>query len=372
MRLPARYKLSLSIITICLVITTALASAQPVKSTGFVYVATNEPSGNRIIQYSRASSGLLTEVTEAATGGAGATGNGVGPLDPLGSQDSLVLSPTGSVLLAVNAGSNQLSSLSAGRSGLHLLSTVSSAGTFPNSVALNGDLVYVLNAQGTPNITGFRLNSSGQLEELAGSTRNLPGGTSSAPHDIRFSSDGTRLLVSEGGTNQIDIFELGNSGLVVGTMTQASAGSGPFGMRFGRSGVLVTAEAGTNSVSSYFLTSQDTLSVISASVPDGQQATCWITLTGNGSFGFVSNTASGTLSSYHLAKNGTLNLESAVAGSLGSGAPIDSALSNDSEFFYVDDSALGRIVIFAVKGASLIPIGSVTGLPTTLQGIAAQ
>src|SRR4051794_35971431 len=82
-----------------------------VQSSGFVYVATNDGITNSVVQYSRANDGLLTKVDEVATGGQGGSGNGVGNLDPLGSQDSLVLSGTGSLLLVVNAGSNSVSSI---------------------------------------------------------------------------------------------------------------------------------------------------------------------------------------------------------------------------------------------------------------------
>ena len=349
-----------------------LVQSTVAQTSGFVYVATNQPTGNQVIQYSRSDNGALTQVNEIATGGLGGTGNGVGNLDPLRSQDSLVLTAGASLLIVVNAGSNQLSSIAAGSGGLHLLSTVASGGTFPNSVAIDGDLVYVVNAQGTPNITGFRVSRTGKLKAIPRSTRALPGGSSAAPHDIRFSPDGTRLIVTEGGTDQIDIFRVGDDGLVTGVVTQPSAGSGPFGLRFGRSGALLNAEANTASVSSYVLTGQDMLTVISAAVPDGQMATCWISLTESGKFAFVSNTASGTISAYKINGNGSVSLANAVAGSLGSGAPIDSALSSDNSFLYVDDSALARIVIFAIKGSNLTSLGSVDGLPTTLQGIAAQ
>ena len=340
---------------------------------GFVYVATNQTTGNAVIQFRRSENGALKKISQVPTGGLGGAGNGVGVLDPLGSQDSLVLSGTGSLLLVVNAGSNQVSSLRAGGAGLRLLSTVSSGGVFPNSVALHENLVYVLNAHGTPNISGFRVSSTGVLQPIAGSTRNLPGGSTAAPHDVRFSPDGTRLLVSEDVTNQIDVFQLNNSGLATGVTTTSSAGSGPFGMRFGRRGILVNAEANTGSVSSYTLTEEDTLDVISPAVPSTQNATCWISLTRDEKFGFTSNTASGTLSAYHIRGNGTLDLENAIAGRLnGGGAPIDSALSNDSEFLYVVDSALGRVVFFRVHDARLIPIGNFSGLPTSVQGIAAQ
>ncbi|HEU5401643.1 MAG TPA: beta-propeller fold lactonase family protein, partial [Terriglobales bacterium] len=199
-----------------------------------------------------------------------------------------------------------------------------------------------------------------------------PGGTAAGAHDIRFSPDGTRVLVAEGGTNQIDIFELDGAGLVSNVTTQAAAGAGTFGLRFGRSGVLLSAEAGSNSVSSYELTASDTLSVISAAVPDTQAASCWISLTRDGKFAFVSNTGSGTISAFHVAANGTVDLESAIDGSVPNGHPIDSALSSDSAFFYTVDTNGGRVAEFRIHGGSLKPIGFVTGLPATTQGIAAQ
>jgi 6-phosphogluconolactonase len=98
---------------------------------GFVYVATNAPSGNAVVQYLHSDNGSLSKVSQVSTGGSGGTGNGVGNLDPLGSEDSLVLNNTGSVVVVVNAGSDQVSSLAAGSTGLDLVSTVSSGGVSP-------------------------------------------------------------------------------------------------------------------------------------------------------------------------------------------------------------------------------------------------
>lgn len=180
------------------------------------------------------------------------------------------------------------------------------------------------------------------------------------------------MLVSEGaGTNSIAIFELDNSGLVAATNSHASAGVNPFGETFARGGVLLNAEAETNSVSSYSL-SDDSLTVISPVVANGQTATCWISATGDGKFAFTSNTGSGTLSSYQVSGNGALNLEQAIATTADGGNPIDSAFSSDSAFLYVEDSALGRVLIYRVNGASLSLIDAVKGFPQTVQGIAAQ
>jgi 6-phosphogluconolactonase len=355
--------------------------AQPIKAaqgeTGFVYVMTNQPAGNTVIQYLRASGGSLTQVGTASTGGLGGTGNGVGALDPLGSQDSLVLSGDGTRLLAVNAGSNEISALEAGSDRVRpcsstprLLSKVASGGEFPNSVALHGNLVYVLNAHGTPNVSGFRLDSNGVLHPIPGSTRNLPGGVNAAPHDVVFSPDGAHLLVTEGGTDQIDIFVIGDDGLITKVTSQPSPG-GPFGLRFGRHDVLVVTEADANALSTYQLTKEDTLDVISPSIPDGQMASCWLSITLNGQT-FVSNTGSGDLSSYQVSASGTAALVNAIAANIAPGAPIDSVLASNYRFLYVDDSARGDVFFFAVNGNNLAPIGSITGLPTTLQGIAAQ
>src|SRR5438270_2522907 len=181
---------AIAFLLFCLVATLLCQTALAVS--GFVYVATNQPSGNTVVQYARSATGSLAKTMEVPTGGKGGTGNGVGNLDPLGSQDSLVLNDVGTLLLVVNAGSNELSALQAGAAGLKLLSKTSSGGLFPNSVALCGDLVYVLNAH-TPNITGFRVSSTGVLTAIPGSTRALPGGAAAAAHDIRFTPDGTRL-----------------------------------------------------------------------------------------------------------------------------------------------------------------------------------
>ena len=84
-------------------------------------------------------------------------------------QDSLVLSGDGHLLLAVNAGSSEISVFKVIDDRLILRDRVSSRGLFPNSVALFGDLVYVLNAKGSsPHINGFRLDPDGVLHAIDG------------------------------------------------------------------------------------------------------------------------------------------------------------------------------------------------------------
>jgi 6-phosphogluconolactonase (cycloisomerase 2 family) len=363
-------------LTLLVIVASTLATAGPdmrsEQEAGFVYIATNQPSGNTVIQFSRSPSGALLRRAEVSTGGLGGTGNGVGALDPLGSQDSLLLLGSGTQLLVVNAGSNTLASMAAAGGRLELRNRVESGGQFPNSVAAHENLVYVLNAHGTPNVVGFRLTPNGKLNEIPFSSRDLPGGPAAAPHDLRFTPDGASLLVTEGGTNRIDLFEVGANGLLSLRSSQPAAGSGPFGFKFGRHGTLLVANANSASVSSYAITPAGELEPITASLPTGQMASCWISLAPGSRQAFISNTGSGTLSSYEVDPDGRLLLSAAVSAAVANSAPIDSALSDDGRFLYVDDSALGRILIFAVSGATVTLQAMADGLPTTLQGIAAR
>lgn len=364
--------LAATAIAVSSVASPALVRAAPPNASGSVYIATNDPKANSVIRFERAADGLLVRRQEIRTGGSGGTGNGVGALDPLGSQNSLVLAGPEGPLLVVNAGSDSISSVDiAGDRDFHVRA-VPSGGTFPNSIAVDGNLVYVLNAHITPDVSGFRLDSRGTLHPIPSSTRELPGGAAAAPQDLRFTPDGTRLIVTEGGTSQIDIFELGADGLITGVVTQPAAGSGPFGFAFARGGTLLVTSANSSALASYTLGSDDTLSIITPALSDGQLATCWVTLTRDGKFAFVSNTGSGTLSTYEVSPSGTLSLASALTTKVPGSAPIDSALSSDGAFLYADDSARGRILSFTVHGASLTQLATVSGLPTTIQGIVAE
>jgi 6-phosphogluconolactonase (cycloisomerase 2 family) len=337
------------------------ASAQNSGGDNFVYVMSNKNPGNSIIQFRRSATGSLTWVREVPTGGGGTGANGA---DPLGSQDSVVLSGDGQLLLAVNAGSDEVSVLSTRNGQLNWLSKASSGGTFPNSVTLSGDLVYVLNA-GSSSVTGFQLDTHGVLHWIT--TVNLPTGVV-RPNDIRFSPDGSHIFLTASGSNQILVSEVGDNGVAGVPSAQVSAGGSPFGIRFGHDGTVIISEA-AGSASSYSL-NDGTLNVISAALSNTQKASCWISVNRSAKEAYVSNTGSGTISSYQIGGDGSLTLLAAVAGNPG-GAPIDSSLSRDSRFLYVVDSTQGKTLVFQTSPTGLVSLGSVS-VPLGSQGVAAQ
>src|SRR6266496_2326399 len=103
-----RFTVCLLALGILVVLPSGNLNAENAGGDNFVYVMSNKTPENSVIQYRRASNGSLTWLSEVATGGSGTGANGA---DPLGSQDSLVLSGDGRLLLAANSGSNEISVL---------------------------------------------------------------------------------------------------------------------------------------------------------------------------------------------------------------------------------------------------------------------
>ncbi len=336
---------------------------------GAVYLMSNAPAGNSILVFDRSADGELTADGSYATGGIG-TGGG------LGNQAGLILSKDHRRLYVVNAGSDDISTFRVGRTGLELIgSPVASGGTTPISLTVHGDLLYVLNAGGSGNIAGFRVETDGSPSAIAGSSRPLSS-AAAGPAQIQFSPDGRLLVVTEKATNTISTYTVGADGLASGPNAQASAGQTPFGFNFSQRGDLVVSEAfggapGVSTASSYRLDRQGNLTLISGPVSTTQTAACWIAISQNGRFAYTTNTGSNTVSSLAIGSGATLMLEDAVAGVTSPG-PLDAAFTPGGRFLYVRNSS-GTISAFRAKGdGALTHIGDVGPLPAGANGLAAR
>jgi 6-phosphogluconolactonase (cycloisomerase 2 family) len=165
----------------------------------------------------------------------------------------------------------------------------------------------------------------------------------------------------------VDVFIVGSDGLLsAGPVVNPSATPVPFAFTFDGAR-LVDGEAGTSSVTTYAIDPGGTLTD-PKSASDGQAALCWI-LQVNGVY-YVSNTASNNLSSFTIDPSGQPSLLDAVAATTNPG-PID--LASSGNFLYAETGATGTVDEFAVNGdGSLTSIGTVTGLPVGIEGIAAK
>jgi hypothetical protein len=341
---------------------------------GHVYVNDNTTGVNTIGAFDRHADGSLAPNAGSpyVAGGAG-TGGG------LGSQGALQQTPDGRFLLAVDAGSNQISVLRIQPSGAlnEVGSPVSSGGVKPVSIAVTGhflgDLVFVANAGvGGENYTGFDLDLLGHLRAIPNSTYSLP--DNAQPADVLFNAAGTHLAGTRVGNSNllpglVDSFDVGFDGRLT-----AAPGSpflttriGPIGAEFRptNGNQLFVSNAhdgpGNGSVSAFTVGRDATLTTIgSGPVPDLQTAPCWVEISRDGRFLFAINTAVPSISSYSIAADGALTLLGSTAlSATAERGPIDPRLSPDGRTLFVVDGGAKAVSSFAVNG------GKLTALPSS-------
>lgn len=325
-----------------------------------VLVQTDNTAGNQVVVYDRAGDGTLSRAGAYATGGLGGQTAG-SAADHLSSQGSLGYDPRDGLVVAVNAGSSTVSVFGIRGDRLSLHQVIGSGGTFPVSVAVHGDLVYVLNAENGGSVQGYRI-SFGRLFPIPGSNRLLgldPTATpqfTHTPGQVAFSPDGSHLIVTtKANGNDIDVFRVGFDGsLSASPVVNSEPGTVPFGVTFDPAGHLVVAETGINAVATYALNPDGTVALIDA-VPTGQAATCWVA--SDGSLLFASNAGSATESGYSVSASGQLTL---VGQTATDPATIDASATPGGRFLYVQ-AGPGIVDEFAVApSGSLTEVGSVT------------
>lgn len=330
-----------------------------------VFVMTNSTAAgtNAILAFSRAGDGSLVAAGSFPTGGTGAAG--------LGSQGALTLSDDGRWLIAVNGGSNDISVLDVNSDGLTVASRVPSGGSKPNSVTIYKNLVYVLNSNAPANISGFRVDSHGQLTAIPGSIQPLsntnPGGA-----EVQFTPDGRWVVVTEKATNQIDTFPVGPNGVAGARVTSASNGLTPFGFGIDKRGQVIVSEAASASVSSYSIAANGQL-VSNGQFP-AQAAACWIAVSPNSKYAYAANAAAGTISGYAIAQDGSLSaVNGAVVTATPGGKPLDMTFSENGQFLYVFNAITMHLNTYAVQAdGSLVSLGAMAGFPASATGIAAR
>ena len=321
---------------------------------------------NSIVAYAQAGDGTLTLLDSYPTGGNGGDFDGGEGLDPLISAYAITKTNDNKFVLAVNAGSNTVTSMAVNEDfSLTAVSTQSTLDVGPNSIAyvpsrrfgING-LVYVSNitreeflAQGEPaqqgTITGYWLLNDGTLVPIADSRREL----ANRPSAIQFSPDGDFVVVASinsgssalasGSEDEIVVYRVNSDGTL--TSDQISAGTSTLrGNAEGRNlpsaigfqvvgdNYVVVTEArefrpdGTppvfpglqdGSVSTWQILPDGTLNAISLDVASGENNTgrtaCWLDFSDENTF-FVSNAIEAGLASYSF-NEGVVELIDQVA-----------------------------------------------------------
>ncbi|WP_394750780.1 lactonase family protein [Spongiimicrobium salis] len=344
--------------------TTSFVGGVYAMTNGDGQVAGNVQGANVIIAYGRNEDGSLTPIGPNPTGGNGGDFDGGEGLDPLISAYALTKTDDNENLLAVNAGSNTITSFniaddfSLERAG----DPVPTGAIGPNSIATTGQitvdgtkgLVYVSNitrpeflAGGEPEhqgtITGYWLLNDGSLQPIAGSTRDL----NNRPSAVQFSPDGNWLVVTSinsgavalasGSEDEVVVYSVGADGTLSATALGAATSTlrgntqdrnlpSAIGFQVVGENYVVVTEArefqpdGTppafpalqdGSVSTWQIQADGSLTAISLDERSGTGNTgrtaCWLDFTADGNTFFVSNAIEAGLASYSF-NNGIVKL----------------------------------------------------------------
>jgi len=343
---------------------------------GAVYAMTNGDGqvegtavqgANSIVAYGRNDDGSLELIGDVQTGGNGGDFDGGEGLDPLISAYALTKTVDNNFVLAVNAGSNSITSLSVQSDfSLSLENTQSTNGVGPNSIAhierdidgVNG-LVYVTNIsrqefadQGEPaqqgSVMGYWLMDDGTLAPIAGSMRDL----ANRPSAVQFSPDGRFLVVASinsgssalasNDQNEIVVYGVNDDGTLSNQIldgatstlrdnTQGRNLPSAIGFQIVGDNYVVVTEArefradGTppvfpglqdGSVSTWRITDGGTFEPISLDIASGVNNTgrtaCWLDFNEDESIFFVSNAIEAGLASYSF-NDGEVSLMNQIA-----------------------------------------------------------
>jgi 6-phosphogluconolactonase len=341
-----------------------------------VYTEDNAPGGNNVLVFARGSDGSIPSTPSQVVASGG---NGLQSQPPFGfpmvdSQGALDIAHDGRLLFAVNAGSNSISSFKVTSSGPHLVDTISSGGTEPISLTHNGHLLYVLN-EDSGSIAGFWFDDNGNLWSIPRSSQSLATpGNGGVSAQIGFSPDGRVLTVTErcfqgcplAPFGLTDTFAVGWDGRPGPVQPHASDAPIPFGFAYQNSRNLIITYVGFIATKSGAMPNppdpiqfngfvgSDIVSrwgglTPNGTIPAGGRGTCWIAITADGKYAFITNSLSDTsphigsgiggISRLALTPDGKVSFLGTSNASPnttpGPAFPTDLGLSPDSKFLYV-------------------------------------
>lgn len=324
---------------------------------------TNQPN-NEILIYSRdVEDGTLSFVDRAATGGSGSQtvlpGNRRPPVnDPFAATGAIVVAGDGTqrCLLAVNAGSDTVSSFRIKSASEIKLMDTREVGKFPVSIAEREGLVYVLGAAGKGSIVGFDLTMYNcklrpglstvlQQDEAI----EFPPIKTSSPAQIGFTPSGKVLVTikQNGGgdpdpANRIGTLNRYDPDLTnliqTSVRTDDDINAVPFSFTFDEDGNLLLLDLFGNGgtfdngglVSVYRDIDGFPTSVSSAAAQS--TGTCWIAYNPATSCAYGTNNGGSSISSFYLGDDAEIELVSNETALLN--APIDMAMSRNLRYLY--------------------------------------
>ena len=219
---------------------------------------------------------------------------------------------------------------------LRLRQVVDSGGTFPVSIAVNGDLVYVLNALDGASVTGYRVDGRA-LHPIGRSTRSLGLDTrrtrtqfTHTPGQVAFSPDGSHLIVTtKMSGNDIDVFSVRNDGRLSGApVVTAQPGTVPFVVAFDARGSAARHPGRPQLAGLVTVSTPTGRSHSSSRWPQGRRPRAGSPRRGDSSS--ASNVGGASVSVIGIGAHGPLTLLGATATDVGHGGRVGAPLAHRS------------------------------------------
>jgi 6-phosphogluconolactonase (cycloisomerase 2 family) len=320
----------------------------------FVYVESNKAENNSILIFKN-SGGSLKFVEEQPTHGKGIFDLSLN-LGPFDSDQAVITNAEGTLLYAVNSGSNSIAAFHVAKDGrLSALdgSPFSSGGTNPVSVGIARDTLVVVNKamdpaqpqSDQPSYASFYLNPDGTF--VSGPISRVAAPAGSSPSQANISS-GKRLVFDAqflGG--HLQSFLLGQDGTLMSEDFQAPPGTAlPLGLwAHPNKPILYVGFVNESRLGVYTFDSAGNLTFV-RSVADSGQAICWVRANTAGTRLYTSNTVDNSISVYD-SSNPLRPLEIQHLVLSGQGNSFQITLAPQEDYLYV----------ITQRGSSSIPLG---------------
>jgi DNA-binding beta-propeller fold protein YncE len=342
-----------------------------------IWLESNSTAGNSILAFKNDGSGTPTFLGSTPAGGIGVFDStfGLGPFD---SDQNLIVNPDGTLLFAVNSGSNSIAVFHISSSGLQAVegSPFPSGGSDPVSLGLKDDILTVVNkdqdpAQSAnlvlPNYTTFKGSPNGTLTPVENSTVSVAYGSS--PSQALIALHAPVVFGADFLGGLLQSFRLGEDGTLHQNPPQAlpnsvftgqKVGHRPLGLRtHPYLPVLYVDITMINQVAVYTYNHKGQLTFV-RTVSDSGAAPCWAVVNHAGTRLYVTNTEDNSIGVHDLSD--PLNPMQIQNFSMEdtTGSPFSTVIDQSDQWLYVSselDSATSTTAANAFHSLKVNPDG---------------
>jgi hypothetical protein len=350
-------------------------------SSDTIYLESNSTAGNSIFTYTFNFTSPPVLISTTPAGGIGVF-DPTFALGPFDSDQNLIENSSGTLLFAVNSGSNSIAVFNIYPDGGLTMpvngSPFPSGGSDPVSVGLRGDTLVVVNKDqdpaqaGTsagavlPNYTTFNVSPGGQLTPVPDSTVSVAYGSS--PSQALIASRNNVVFGADFLGGLLQSFSLDPKGALDQNLPQAlpnsiftglTGGHEPLGMRthpFLR--ILYVDITPISKVAVYTYDPQGRLTFVRA-VPDAGAAPCWAIVNHAGTYLYVINTGDNSIAVYSLADplNPT-EVQNFVTGSNNGGHIFSTVIDHSDNWLYVSSEQDTATALVSANAFHTLKVGA--------------